>query len=32
MCSVLDEVGLHSDATVGIVEAVGTDHLDGIVS
>ena len=27
-----DEVGLHADATVGIVEAVGPDHLDGNVS
>ena len=26
-----DEVGLHADATVGIVEAVGPDHLDGNV-
>ena len=26
-----DEVGLHADATIGIVEAIGTDHLDGNV-
>ena len=25
-----DEVGLHADATVGIVESVGPDHLDGV--
>ena len=26
-----DEMGLHADATVGIVEAVGPDHVDGNV-
>jgi hypothetical protein len=27
-----DEVSLHTDASVGIVEAIGTDHLDRNVS
>jgi hypothetical protein len=25
-----DEMGLHADATIGIVEPVGPDHLDGV--